>query len=164
LAENEELRRRLAESDLRQAVSHVPRPEANRETENLSAENELLRESLEEHKRLLEEVRQHANGTEPVDLDSYEAELNQYRQQLEQDRARLNAEIEQLRTRNKELDEATREMEMEMSRERAELARERTRLDRLRDEVRVESERLQREANVRDTLAPVQKLREALRR
>ena len=74
----------------------------------------------------------------------------------------MNAEIEQLRFRNQELDEATREMEMEMSRESAELARERTRLDRLRDEVRHELERVQRDGGVRQSLVPVQRLREEM--
>jgi hypothetical protein len=67
-----------------------------------------------------------------------------------------------LRERNKELDEAIREMEMEMSKERAELARERMRLERVREEVKSDSERLQRELQVRDTLGPVQKLRDEL--
>ena len=67
-----------------------------------------------------------------------------------------------LRERNKELDEAIREMEMEMSKERAELGRERIRLERVRDEVKADSERLQRELAVRDSMAPVQKLRDEL--
>lgn len=97
-----------------------------------------------------------------ADLENYETELNQFRQQLEKDRNKLNAEIEQLRSRNAELDEAVREMEMEMSRERAELARERTRLDRLREEVRLEMERVQREGPVRESLVNVNKLREEM--
>jgi hypothetical protein len=53
-------------------------------------------------------------------------------------------------------------MELELSRERAELARERQRLDRLREEARLELEKVQREAGVRDRLAPVQKLRDEI--
>jgi len=126
----------------------------------LRAENDLL-------KKLLEEKTQEAqNAPEPEksesDLATYEAELNEFRQQLEADRVKLNAEVEALRERNTELDEAIREMEMAMSKERAELARERTRLERLREEVKSDSERLQREQAVRDSMAPVQKLRDEL--
>ena len=105
---------------------------------------------------------QPAGAPENVDLESFEAELNQYRQQLESDRAKLNKEIEHLRIATRELDEATREMEMAMSKERAELARERIRLDRLREEVRNELERVQRDAGMRESLAPVNKLREEI--
>src|SRR5262249_15867307 len=97
-----------------------------------------------------------------IDLETYENELNQYRKQIDSDRTRLNNELDQLRQKNAERDEATREMAMELSRERAELARERIRLDRLREEVRTETERMQREAGVRESLAPVQRLREEL--
>jgi chromosome segregation ATPase len=97
-----------------------------------------------------------------IDPDSIEAELNEFRQQLQIDRQKLDAEIQQIKTRNEELDEATREMEMELSRERAELARERQRLERLRDDVKGDLERLQREGGVRDSLAPVQRLREEM--
>jgi pSer/pThr/pTyr-binding forkhead associated (FHA) protein len=147
----------------------------------LKAENELLKQLLQEKEEVIAAVLAKA-ASEPVpqpappqtaqpqaaappgnlDLEHYETELNQYRQQLDTDRAKLNAEIDQLRARNHELDEATREMEMEMSRERAELGRERTRLDRLRDEVRSELERVQRDSSVRESLAPVQKLREEM--
>ena len=103
-----------------------------------------------------------AEPASEADVDSIEAELNEFRKQLEVDRQKLNAEIQQIRTRNEELDEATREMEMEMSRERAELARERQRLERLRDEVKVDLERLQRDGGMRESLAPVQRLREEM--
>ncbi len=95
-------------------------------------------------------------------MESFEAELHQERQHLEAERAKFNKEIDQLRLRNAELDEATREMEMEMSKERAELARERIRLDRLREEVRNEVERVQRDAPIRESLASVNKLREEI--
>src|SRR5262249_27266187 len=65
----------------------------------------------------------------------------------------------QLRLRNDEVDEATRDMELQLSRERAELARERTRLERLREEVKSDLEKLQRESGMRDSLTPVQRLR-----
>ena len=39
------------------------------------------------------------------------------------------------------------------------MARERIRLERLREEIKTDMEKLQREAGVRDSLAPLQKLR-----
>ncbi|MBI3408100.1 MAG: FHA domain-containing protein [Planctomycetes bacterium] len=151
-------------TDLR-ALQNAIRAQQSADVLSLSKENEELRLMVAE----LEE-RVHTESAPPpklstnLDLENYETELNQYRHQLETDRTRLNAEIEQLRGRNHELDQATREMEMEMSRERAELARERTRLDRLRDEVKTDLERMQRDASVRQDLAPVQKLREELKK
>ena len=50
----------------------------------------------------------------------------------------------------------------EMSKERAELGRERIRLERVRDETKADMERLQREIAVRDSMAPVQKLRDEM--
>jgi chromosome segregation ATPase len=132
---------------------------------SLGAENELLKQLLAEKDTLVEELRAQAApkpAKSPSELERYEAELNQYRQQLETDRGKLTTEIEQLRMKNQELDEATRELEMEMSRERAELARERTRMERMRDELKVDMEKMQREMGVRESLAPVQRLREEM--
>jgi chromosome segregation ATPase len=157
-----ELGRMMSElRELQQAI----RSQQNIDVEALSKENEELRRlvaQLEERLPAPHEAVKAPTSPAHPDLETYETELNQYRQQLENDRAKLNAEIDQVRTRNDELDDATREMEMEMSRERAELGRERTRLDRLREDVRAELERMQREAAVRETMAPVQKLREEL--
>lgn len=127
----------------------------------LKAENELLKKLLEEKDRDNEALA-NSKPKSNDDLERYEAELNEYRRQLEDDREKLNKEVTTLRERNKELDEAIREMEMEMSKERAELARERMRLERIREEVKADSERLQREQSVRDSMAPVQKLRDEL--
>ena len=44
----------------------------------------------------------------------------------------------------------------------AEFARERIRLERMREEIRAEADRVQREAGVRENLAPVNKLREEI--
>lgn len=136
----------------------------SREVSQLRAENDLLKKLLEEKSNLIAEssVPQLQSEKNEGDLERYEAELNQFRRQLEGDRNKLNKELEMLRERNRELDEAVREMEMEMSRERAELARERTRLDRVREEIKTDMERLQREAAVRDSMAPVQKLRDEI--
>lgn len=125
--------------------------------EDLRAENEML-------KKLLEELQPEEKGPAKTesDLERYETELNEFRRQLEEDRTKLNKEVETLRERNQEMDETIRDMEMELSKERAELARERMRLDRVREEVKADMERLQREQNVRDSLAPVQKLREEI--
>jgi pSer/pThr/pTyr-binding forkhead associated (FHA) protein len=130
----------------------------------LRAENELLKKLLEEKNQALNEFTQKSNEIPKSegDLERYEAELNEFRRQLEDDRVKLNTEVETLRERNRELDDAIREMEMEMSKERAELARERMRLERVREEVKADSERLQREQSVRDSMAPVQKLRDEL--
>jgi pSer/pThr/pTyr-binding forkhead associated (FHA) protein len=130
----------------------------------LQAENDLLKKLLEDKNRMIEELNKkpaHGPKTEN-DLERYEAELNDLRRQLETDRKKLSKEVDMLRDRNKELDEAIREMEMEMSKERADLARERIRLERVREEVKGDSERLQREMAVRDSMAPVQKLRDEL--
>jgi chromosome segregation ATPase len=157
--ENEELKRRLAalekQRELAGARGEQPQVEP--------AELEALRAQLADKEAQLERLR-HRPERPPVDNDiaSYETELNEFQRQLEADRQKLNREFDQLRMRNGELDEATREMELGMSRERAELARERQKLERLRDEVRAELERFQRDAGVRERLAPVQNLREEL--
>lgn len=145
-------------------LREVPSAGQLHDSANLRAENELLKKLLEEKNQILDELTtssEQAPKTEG-DLETYEAELNEFRRQLESDRNKLNAEVELLRERNKELDEAVREMEMEMSKERADLARERMRLERVREEIKTDMEKLQREASVRDSLAPVQKLRDEM--
>jgi peptidoglycan hydrolase CwlO-like protein len=132
------------------------------DAEPLRTENDLLKNLLEDKSRLVEELSAKQTPKTENDLERYETELNDLRRQLENDRKKLNKEVEMLRDRNKELDEAIREMEMEMSKERAELGRERMRLERVRDEVKADAERLQRELAVRDSMAPVQKLRDEL--
>ncbi len=169
------------EADLHE-LKHRPQATSglgSTELAKLRAENELLKKLMEEKNQLLEEMAQ-ANieaPREPAplseaplieapkssgDLERYESELNDFRRQLEEDRNKLNSECEMLRERNTELDEAIREMEMELSKERAELARERMRLERVREEVKSDMEKLQREASVRETMAPVQKLRDEI--
>jgi pSer/pThr/pTyr-binding forkhead associated (FHA) protein len=160
-AEIELLREELQRKD--SILADLSKPEGGGE-DSLRAENALLKQLLEEKNRFLEELSiksQHVPKT-ANDLERYEAELNDLRRELETDRTKLNTEVEMLRDRNKELDEAIREMEMEMSKERAELARERMRLERVREEVKADTERLQRELAVRDSMAPVQKLRDEL--
>jgi chromosome segregation ATPase len=128
----------------------------------LQAENELLRKLLDEKSAEAPAKADDGAPKNESDLERYETELNEYRRQLDEDRNKLNKEVETLRERNKELDEAVREMEMEMSKERAELARERMRLERVREEVKTDMEKLHREAAVRESLGPVQKLRDEL--
>ena len=129
----------------------------------LQAENDLLKKLLEDKNRILDELNKKPQQAKTEnDLERYEAELNDLRRQLDTDRKKLSKEVDMLRDRNKELDEAIREMEMEMSKERADLARERIRLERVREEVKGDTERLQRELAVRDSMAPVQKLRDEL--
>jgi hypothetical protein len=177
MQENDELRQVLGEYESRVAQGAdvgKQTADASGALEEIRSENELLRKLLQEKdsaaldlRRQLDEVKNQAPSVPParaenMDLESYETELNQFRQQLESDRAKLDKELEQLRVRNTELEEATREMEMAMSKERAELGRERIRLDRMREEVRNEVERVQREAGMRESLAPVNKLREEI--
>jgi pSer/pThr/pTyr-binding forkhead associated (FHA) protein len=134
------------------------------EAAKLRSENELLKKLLEEKNQFIagQSIQAPAAPKTEGDLERYETELNEFRRQLEGDRNKLNREVEILRERNKELDEAIREMEMEMSKERAELARERMRLERVREEVKTDMEKMQREAAVRDSMAPLQKLRDEL--
>jgi hypothetical protein len=162
--ENEGLRRALAEKvPAGNSVIDGRFVEVAQELDALKVENQCLNQRLREKEDLLAALQQEsAAPREPIDVESYEAELNRFRQQLEADRQKANAELQQLRTRNEELDEATREMEMEFSRERAELARERTRLERLREEVRLELERTQRDTSMRDSLMSVHRLRESI--
>jgi pSer/pThr/pTyr-binding forkhead associated (FHA) protein len=131
--------------------------------ENLKKEYQQLQDLLREKDNTIRDLEEDAAKHAINDPESYEAELNRFRKELEADRTRLNKELEAMKLRNHELDEATREMEMEMSRERAEMARERIRLDRLRDEVKADMEKLQREMEVRGSLGAVQKLREELK-
>jgi chromosome segregation ATPase len=171
-AKNELMRMLLQERDralteARQQLAAAPSAEAAApaDLELLRTENDSLQQLLAEKDRLLEEARAQAAAKPDKaasELERYEAELNQDRQQLERDRAKLHTEIEQLRSRNQELDEATRELEMEMSRERAELARERMRMERMREELKADMEKLQREMSVRESLGPVQRLREEM--
>lgn len=166
--ENKVLRRLLdeAEADLRQLKNEVGggREAATNSGAVAALQDELqvLREQLSLKDGLIAELKGEAENHPIGDPESYEAELNRFRKELEADRARLNKEIESLRLRNSELDDATRELEMELSRERAEMARERIRLDRMRDEVKADMERLQREHDVRGSLGGVQKLREEI--
>ncbi len=173
--ENDYLRKKISQLDNdRESTGTASVPaEVFKQIEELRAENNLLQQLIEQKDNALRQAienQQEAPAPAPLvpkdvdDLESYEAELNRYRKQLEEDRERLTREIEQLRVRNEELDEATREMEMELSRERAELARERTRLDRMRQEVRTEVEKRQRDGEVRASLAPVQRLREQIKK
>jgi chromosome segregation ATPase len=166
-AEMEQLKQFLATVEHEREQAATALAEAQAAATTTAADNtgevELLRRQLKEMDALLEEAR--AKPAEPPvekDVDSYEADLNEFRRQLESDRSKLTKEIEQLRARNKELDETTRELELEMSRERAELARERQRLERLRDDVRQELERIQRDGGLRDRLTPVQNLRDEI--
>jgi pSer/pThr/pTyr-binding forkhead associated (FHA) protein len=180
--ENEELRHLLhdAESKLEKVdqTHGIPQPsdagfgsgfgisgkrDDSPDLEVLNNEIRLLKELLGEKDIELRELAEASDRSSMGDTETYEAELNRFRKELESDRNKLNDEITSLRVRNQELDEATREMEMEMSRERAEMARERIRLDRLRDEIKVDMERMQREQEVRGTLGAVHKLRDELK-
>jgi hypothetical protein len=131
----------------------------------LRAELELLYEDLANKEKLLTTLQQAGASAPPKtesDLERYEAELNEMRRQLDAERATLIAELDILRERNAEMDSSIRDAEMQMSKERAELGRERIRLERMREDIKTDAERLQREMAVRDSMAPVQKLRDEL--
>jgi pSer/pThr/pTyr-binding forkhead associated (FHA) protein len=112
--------------------------------------------------RLQQQLERQAARANVENSGSYEAELHRYRLELEQDRKALNDEIAQLRERQGEMEEAAREMELQMARERALFAHERVEMNRLREEIRVERERQQREGGARDRLGSVSKLKEEL--
>jgi DNA repair exonuclease SbcCD ATPase subunit len=133
----------------------------------LEEENRRLCRQIEEKNRQVEMLRNELEellqaSPEAREAKDYEEEINEFRRQLQSDRQSLNEEIRQLQIRNTELNEAARQSELELSRERAHLARERAQLDRLRDEIRQELERAQREAGVRERLAPVQRLKDEM--
>ncbi len=165
---NDCLRQMLAERDeqLSQAQQKpAPAPRQEEKSRAILTEIEELRRQLQERDSQIADLRVQRNtrnGESPDDLDAadYEAELNQFRRQIEADRQALNSEIQHLQARNAELNDAAREAELELSRERAQLARERMQLDRLREEIRQELDRAQREAGVRERLAPLQRLKE----
>lgn len=174
--ENELLRQLLQEKE--KAIEDVRRHASNGSAETpQDVRQQLEAQELELtrlqqivgklEQQLIEEQARKAQADEApaenLDLDSLEAELNRERRQIAAERAKLGKEIESLRSRNAELDDATRELEMELSRERAEMARERMRLDRMRDEIKNEIERLQRDGGVRESLASVQRLREDIK-
>jgi chromosome segregation ATPase len=164
----DERERQLAELQEQLAGAATAEPvgaAADAELEPLRAENDLLKQLLADKDEVLEELRLKAvpkTAKSASELERYEEELNEFRRQLEGDRGKLLTEIEQLRSRNQELDEATRELEMEMSRERAELGRERIRMERMRDELKTDMDKMQREMSVRESLAPVQRLRDEM--
>jgi len=60
------------------------------------------------------------------------------------------------------MEDAAREMELQMARERALFAHERVEMNRLREEIRVERERREREGGARDRVAAVSKLKDEL--
>jgi chromosome segregation ATPase len=167
------LRRQLQEQDALIEELHKPCQETGDPSPNdtmiTAYETELadLRHQLQEQITLIEELRQQCQemadlSPEGRDAADYEAELNEFRRQIESDRQTLNEEIKQLRARNAELNDAAREAELELSRERAQLARERVQLDRMREEIRQALERAQREAGVRELLAPLQRLKDEM--
>lgn len=169
-AENEQLRRLVAERDraLEEAESRPSvSPEQEEANRRLTTEVSLLRQQLQGKDTQVRELQKQietlkAASPESMEIAEYEAELNEFRRQLEADRQTLNQELQQLRARNQELNETARQAELDLSRERAQLARERAQLDRLREEIRLELERAQRDGAVRERLASVQKLKDRL--
>jgi chromosome segregation ATPase len=156
-AERDELKQ-LLHNQLEAAEGATGEPSKELQTE--VARLQQLLEEKDAHISRLEAPREHTGQSGGADIEEYEAELNEFRRQLEADRQALNQEMEQLRVRNQELQDAAREAELELSRERAQLARERAQLDRLRDEIRQELERAQRNAEADERMAPLQRLQQ----
>ncbi|MER3416118.1 MAG: hypothetical protein C4297_07925 [Gemmataceae bacterium] len=129
-----------------------------RRSEDLQREVLVLRAQLDQERQRSRRLEKDMAAREE-EMEQYEAELNDFRRQLEADRRKLDEELDQLQARKQELTEAIRQAELEMSRERAHLAREKAALTRLREEIRMELERAQRLAQVRDQLGAVEKLR-----
>jgi hypothetical protein len=163
----EEARLARERARLEQAAEATPAPDATPlPVRDTSALVESLRAEVADRDaaiaQLKEQLERHARRLNVENSGSYEAELHRFRLELEQDRQVLNEEIAQLRQRQEELEEAAREAELEMSRERAIFANERAEMNRLREEIRLERERQQREGGARDRLGPVSKLKEEL--
>lgn len=166
--QNAQLKQQLAERDnMLQELAGGPAGAEN-QLEELQRELTELGKQLEQKDALILALRGESSGSLALpsstgDTASYEIELNLFRRQLETDRRALNAEIRQVQARKAELDESVRETELELSRERAALARERGWLDRIRDEVRIELERVRREGDMRERLEPYQRLADSER-
>jgi chromosome segregation ATPase len=115
--------------------------------QTLREEITSLRQQLDEEIALIERLQRATPEPAPVtpdptELAAYETELNEFRQQLQADRLELDQEIQQLRDQDDLVIAAPQALPMQM-RERAPLAGQRSQLDRLRDELRVEMERLE---------------------
>lgn len=150
-----------------QPAEATPAPDATpHPVQDLSPLVESLRAEVADRdaaiKRLKEQMERQARRMNVENSCSYEAELHRFRLELEQDRQALNEEIAQLRQRQEELEDAARETELELSRERAIFANERAEMNRLREEIKLERERQQREGGARDRLGPVSKLKDEL--
>ena len=77
-------------------------------------------------------------------------------------RKSFDEEVGQFQVQRCETEEKARQAELELSRERAQLARDKAQIERLREELRQDVERAQREACIRERLAGVQKLKDEL--
>jgi chromosome segregation ATPase len=151
----------------RQATEATPAPDATpKPTKDTSGLVESLRAEVAQRDeaigRLQQQLERQSARTNVEDSGSYEADLHRYRLELEQGRKELNDEIAQLRERQGEMEDAAREMELQMARERALFAHERVEMNRLREEIRVERERREREGGARDRVAAVSKLKDEL--
>jgi hypothetical protein len=114
-----------------------------REYEGLLEEkSEVIRDL---HRRLHEQPERGPSGATPR-----EEELIALSEELERERRQLKEDEESLM-------QQMRQMEVQMSRERAEMARQRNEFQRLQNDVRHELEMAQRDATLRDRLAPLQR-------
>jgi len=148
-AENAELRRKLDEvQPLAGEARQLEETWAERQKEYeglLDEKSEVIREL---HRRVQEleaavKERRHAATPREEELLSLHEELEAERKQIQEDEQTLMKQM--------------REMELQMSRERAELARQRSELQRLHTEIHHELELHDRDATLRERLAPLQR-------
>jgi chromosome segregation ATPase len=164
-APNPEVEIRLREAEALVASLRKQAEVAAGHEEEQRRRAERLEREMHERDNLIDRLQARVNGLGHEVTSGFhriEADMVEYRQELERDRQMLDEQLRQLQTRQTELDQAAREAELQMSRERAQLARERIELNRLRDDLRVEQQRLVREGGARERLAPLRRLKEEL--
>jgi DNA repair exonuclease SbcCD ATPase subunit len=162
-AENAELRSIIAElnQQMQSAADSARLAWIEREKEYdsmLEEKSELIR-SLHLKMQEVQEGSAPADGR-PQNEEEFQQvydELERERTQLDQERRQMNEDRAQLQADEEALMKQMREMEMSMSRERAELARQRNELQRLHTDIKHELELAERDASLRDRLAPLQR-------
>lgn len=144
-----ELRAKLEERDLALSTL-VSSDEFNAVREKLTLAEEVI-------ERLRQQLQERPPAPEiPPELSQYEASLNEFRDQL------ATAQ-EQIKVHEDELDAKMKAAELTLSKERAELARQRALVERTRRDFLMELEHAEREAQQRERMAPVQRLKDELK-
>src|SRR5205807_6330261 len=89
-------------------------------------------------------------------------DVNEIRRGLDLDRQALDQQREELKRSQFEIEEMARQTVLELSNDRAQIARDHTELLRLREEIRQQLERGERNSGVEERLAAVQRLQQEL--